>query len=50
VLEQLDTTSTPRVPNIRRRMLKGRRDDVSNMADFGRVLRFSIQIICDELI
>jgi len=31
-------------------MLKGSRDDVSNMPDFSRVLRVSIQIICRGLI
>jgi len=31
-------------------MLKGRQDDVSNMADFSRVLGVSIQIICPGLI
>jgi len=31
-------------------MLKGRRDDVSNMADFIRVLGVSIQILCAGLI
>jgi hypothetical protein len=50
VVEQLDTTSTTTAPGIRRRMLKGRRDDVSNMADFSRVLGVSIQIICRGLI
>jgi len=46
----LDTTSTTTVPDIRRRMLKGCRDNVSNMADFSRVLGVSIQIICRGLI
>jgi len=50
VMEQLDTTSTTTAPGIRRRMLKGRRDDVSNMADFSRVLGVSIQILCSGLI
>jgi len=50
VVEQLDTTSTTTAPDIRRRMLKGRRDDVSNMADFNLVLGVSIQIICHGLI
>jgi len=49
VVEQLDTTSTTTAPDIRRRMLKGRRDDVSNMADFSRILGASIQIICRGL-
>jgi len=50
VVEQLDTTSTTIAPDIRRRMLKGHRDDVSNMADFSRVVGVSIQIICFGLI
>jgi len=50
VVEQLDTTSTTTATGIRRRMLKGHRDDVSNMADFSRVLGVSIQIICRGLI
>jgi len=50
VVEQLDTTSTTTVPDIRRRLLKGRQDDVSNIADFSRVLGVSIQIICSGLI
>jgi len=49
VVEQLDTTRTTTAPDIRRRMLKGGRDNVSNMADFGQVL-VSIQIICRGLI
>jgi len=50
VVKQLDTTSTTTAPDIRRRMLKRRRNDVSNMADFSRVLGFSIQIVCHGLI
>jgi len=50
VVEQLDTTSTTTAPGIRRRMLKGMRDDLSNMANFNRVLGVSIQIICRGLI
>jgi len=50
VVEQLDTTSTTPAPGIRRRMLKGRRDNVSNMGDVSRVLGVSIQIICRGLI
>jgi len=49
MVEQLDTTSTTTVPSIRRRMLKGGRDNVSNMPDFSRVLGVSIQIICRGL-
>jgi len=50
VVEQLDTTSTTTAPNMRRRMLKGRWYDVSNMADLSQVLGVSIQIICRGLI
>jgi len=50
VVEQLDPTSTTTAPDIGMRMLKGRRDDVSNMADFSWVLGVSIQIICHGLI
>jgi len=50
VVEQLDTTSTTAAPDIRRRMLKGRQDSVSNMADFSRVLGVFIQIRCCGLI
>jgi len=50
VVEQWDKTSTTTAPQIRWRMLKGRRDNVSNMADFSRVLEVSIQIICRGLI
>jgi len=50
VVEQLDTTSTTTAPDIRRRMLKGRRDDISNMANVSQVLAVSIQIICRGLI
>jgi len=50
VVEQLHTTTTTTAPGIRRRMLKGRRDDVCNMGDFSPVLGVSIQIICRGLI
>jgi len=50
VVEQLDTTITTTAPGIGWRMLKGCRDDVSNIADFSRVLGVSIQIICRGLI
>jgi len=50
VVEQLDTTSTTTAPDICRWMLKGRQDDVSNMADFTQVLGVSIQMICRGLI
>jgi len=50
MVEQLDTTSTTTGPDICRRILKGRREDVSNMTDFSRVLGVSIQIIYRGLI
>jgi len=50
VVEQLDTTSTTKASGIRRRMLKGRGDNVSNMADFSRVLVVSIEMIYRGLI
>jgi len=49
-MEQLDTNSTTTASGIRRRMVKGHRDDVSNMADFSRDLGVPIQIICRGLI
>jgi len=50
VVEQLDTTGTTTAPHLRRRMLKGRRDNVPNLAHFSRVLGVSIEIICRGLI
>jgi len=50
MVELLDTTSTTTVLGIRRRMLKGRRDNVSNIPNFSQVLGVSIQIICRGLI
>jgi len=50
MVEQLDTTSTTTAHDIRRWMLKGHRDNVSNMANFRRVLGVSFQIICRGLI
>ena len=49
-VEQLDTTSTTIEPDIRSRMLKGHREDLSNIAVFSQVLGISIQIICPGLI
>jgi len=51
VLQYLDrTTSTVSQPVIRRRILKGRREDVSNVVDFSRILGVSLEIIYRELI
>ena len=51
VLKHLDrTTSTVSQPVIRRRILKGRRDDVSNVDDFSRISGVSPDIIYRELI
>ena len=45
VLKHLDrTTSTVSQPVIRRRILKGRRDDVSNVDDFSRISGVSLDI------
>jgi len=51
VLKHLDrTTSTLSRPVIRRRILKGRRDDVPNVDDFGWISVVSLDIIYGELI
>jgi len=51
VLHHLDrTTSTVSKPVIWRRMVKGRRDDVSNVVDFSRISGVSLEIISRELI
>ena len=50
VVDHLDTTSTVSAPVTHRRMLKGRRDDVSNVMDFCKVLGISPESICRELI
>jgi len=44
------TTSAITAPVIRRRILTGRKDDVSNVLDFSKVSRVSIGSICRELI
>jgi len=51
VLQHLEsTTSAETAPVVRRRILKGRRDDVSNVLDFSKVSRVSLESICRELI
>ena len=50
VLEHLDTTSTVLAPVPRGRLLKGRRSDVSDVLDFCRVLRISLESVYRELI
>jgi len=51
VLKHLDrTTSMVSQPVIRRRILKGRRDDLSNVDDFSRISEVSTDIIYCELI
>jgi len=51
VLQHLDrTTSTVSQPVIRRRILKSGREDVSNVVDFSRISRVSLEIIYRELI
>jgi len=51
VVEYLEETLTaPSAPPVYRRMLKGYRDDVRDVADFGRALKVSPETICRELI
>jgi len=51
VLQHLDRpTSTVSQPVIRRKILKGRREDVSNVVDFSRISGVSLKIIYRELI
>lgn len=51
VLQHLEsTTSAVTAPVVRRRILKGRRDDVSNVLDFSKVSGVSLESICRELI
>ena len=50
VLEHLDTTSTVSAPVPCGRLLKGRRGDVSEVLDFCRVLRISLESVYRELI
>ena len=50
VLELLDTTNTVLAPVPRGRHLKGRRDDVSDVQDFCRVLRISCESVYREWI
>ena len=50
VLEHLDTTSTVSAPGPCGRLLKGRRGDMSDVLDFCRVLRISLESVYRELI
>ena len=53
VLHDLDKTAstvTPAGPVVGRRVLKRRREDVSNVVDFSRISRVSLEIIYRELI
>jgi len=51
VLQPLEsTTSAVTALVVRRRIRKGRRDDVSNVLDFSKVLGVSLESICRELI
>ena len=50
VLEHLDTTSTVSVLLPCGRLLKGRRGDVSEVLDFCRVLRISLESVYCDLI
>ena len=50
VVEYLEKTRTAPAPPAYRRILKGRRDNVRDVVDFGRVLDVSSEAICRELI
>jgi len=51
VLQHLEsTTSVVTAPVVRRRILKGRRDDVSNVLDFSKVSGVSLESRCREWI
>jgi len=51
VLQHLEsTTSAVTAPVFRGRILKGRQDDVSNILDFSKVSRVSLESICRKLI
>ena len=50
LLEHLDTTSAILAPVPSGRLLKGRRGDVSDVLDFCRVLRISLESVYHELI
>jgi len=51
VLQHLEsTTSAVTAPVVRRRILKGRREEVSKVLDFSKVSRVSLESICRELI
>ena len=50
VLEHLDTTNTVSAPVPRGRLLKECRGDVSDVLDFCRVLRISLESVYRELI
>jgi len=51
VMQHLEsTTSAVTAPVVGRRILKGRRDDVSNVLDFSKVSGVSLESICRELI
>ena len=50
VLKQLDTTSTVSALVTRGRLLKGRRGHVSDVLDYCRVLRISLESVYRELI
>jgi len=49
-LDRTASTVTAAPPFVRRRVLKGPREDVSNVVDFSRISRVSLEIIYHELI
>jgi len=50
VVEHLEKTITAPAPPAHRRILKGRRDDIGDLIDLGRVLDISTETLCRELI
>ena len=50
IVEHLQKTSSAPTPPAHRRILKGSRDNIYNIIDFGRVYDISLETICRELI
>jgi len=50
LVEHLEKTRPPPAPPAHRRILKGRRDIIHNVSDFGRACNISPETICQELI
>ena len=50
IVEHIEKTRTAPVPPAYGRILKGRRNDIRDVADFSRVSDISLETICGELI